>query len=122
MRRSIREGLTSKALVVLGLSLVVLMLLPVTCAHLQTSTGRYAEALATYNDLMDSYRLQYEISDATTQAEFDQKISPVMGEMSKALSTWKKSKDDATKEEAWSDALYQARAALFKYGIIEEVK
>ena len=111
MRRSIR------------ITLVLLMLLPlITCAHLQTSTGRYAEALATYNDLMDSYRLQYEVSDAATQTEFDKEISPVMGEMSKALSTWKKSKDDATKEEAWSDALYQARAALFKYGVIEEVK
>jgi len=98
------------------------MLLPlITCAHLQTSTGRYAEALATYNDLMDSYRLQYEASDAATKAEFDQKITPTMGEMSKALSTWKKSKDDATKEEAWSDALDQAKLLLFKYGIIEEV-
>lgn len=90
------------------------------CAHMKTAEGRYAQALTTFNDLMETYRHHYAMQTEEVQAEWDQEITPIAAKASEALDLWKGTLSDTTKEDAYIALQREFWGLLIKYGMKEE--
>ena len=101
-----------KRLVLIALAIVMVA----ACAT--TAKGRYGQSLASFNDLMDSYRYQYSMQDPVTQANWDAQIAPYLLEASMALDQWELAQNDATKEQAFITLERKALELLIKNGVI----
>lgn len=109
------------------LFLIILVLMGIAllsggCAHMKTAEGRYAEALSTFNDYMDTYRYHYAMQTPEVKAEWDREITPIADKASKALGLWKGTLDDTTKEDAYIALQRQFWDLLIDYGMKKEVQ
>lgn len=83
-----------------------------------TMKGKYAQSLASFNDLMDSYRYQYSLQDEETQLKWDATIAPYLLEASMALDQWELAQNDSTKQAAFLTLERKAIQLLLEHGII----
>ena len=105
---------------------VVLVMIFTGCAYLQGATGKsqYGQTLATYNDMVDSFRYYYNAADDTTKAELNKNVRPALLQLSFALDQWKVSQDDALRADSVIALQRRAISLLLQYGVIKtkEVK
>ena len=95
-------------------ALVIMVMVSFGCAT--TSMKHFhAQQLATFNDFMDSYRFHYERASPERQAEWDEKITPILKELSGALDEWESALNDETKEEAVLSLIRRVNRLLLEY-------
>ena len=96
---------------------VVLLLLLIGCVSIPlTPTGKYYDALATFNDVVESYLWHYQVVDAEKQAVLKQYVDPVIKEASVALDYWGQYKSDTTRMQVYNTVFKRLQILLIKYG------
>lgn len=107
-----------RKVLVFALALVCVFALAVGCAT--TMKGKYAQSLASWNDMMDAYRYQHSLQAPEVQAKWDVEITPFLLEASMALDKWGLAQNDEAKAAAFIALERQAFALLIKYGVKPE--
>ena len=100
----------------LPIALVVMCILG--CATMPlTPTGKYYDALATFNDVVESYIWHYQAVDAEKQEVLKKYVHPTIKEASAALDLWGQSKDSTTRMQAFNAVFKRLQLLLIKYGV-----
>ena len=100
----------------LPLALVVMFI--VGCATVPlTPTGKYYDALATFNDVVESYVWHYNVVDAEKQEILKQYIHPVLFEANTALDLWGESPGSTARMQAYNAVFKRLQLLLIKYGV-----
>lgn len=100
------------------IAVILFLLLFAGCITMPaTPTGKYYDALATFNDLVESYLWHYEVVDAEKQAILKEYLHPVIMEASIALDYWGLAKDDMTRMRAFHAIFKRLQMEFIKYGV-----
>jgi hypothetical protein len=82
-----------------------------------TPTGKYYDALATFNDTVESYLWHYEVMDVEKQALLREYVHPIIHEASIALDYWGQAKDDTTRMQVYNAVFKRFQMLIIKYGV-----
>ncbi len=100
------------------IALILFLLLFAGCVTMPaTPTGKYYDALATFNDTVESYLWHYEVVDAEKQALLREYVNPVIFEAGIALELWGRTKDDTTRMRAYNAVFHRMQMLFLKYGL-----
>ena len=96
---------------------ILLLLLFAGCVTVPTTpTGKYYDALATFNDVVESYLWHFEAVDAEKQTLLKKYVNPVIREASTALDYWGQARGDATRMQVYDTIFRRLQQMMIKYG------
>ncbi len=102
--------------------LVLLVILFTGCATLMpgvVGNAKYADALSTYNDMVDSFKFYYVQADDPTKIELNKTVRPALLQYSYSLDMWKASSNDALREDTVIALQRQAIRLMIDAGILK---
>jgi hypothetical protein len=100
----------------IGLILVLLFLVGCVTTPL-TPVGKYYDALATFNDLVESYEWHYQIVDVEKQAVLKKYVDPAIENASVALDLWGESMDNAARMSVYNTLFKELQLIMIRYGV-----
>ncbi len=103
-------------------SIALLVIVLTSCATLMpgvVGNARYADALSTYNDMVDSFKFYYVQADDPTKIELNKTVRPALLQYSYALDMWKASSNDALREDTVIALQRQAIRLMLDAGILK---
>ena len=102
--------------------IILVLMFILGCATVPlTPTGKYYDALATFNDVVESYIWHYNVVDAEKQAILKQYIHPVIFEASAALDLWGQNPANIANMQTFNVIFKRLQLLLIKYGVGGEV-
>ena len=102
--------------------ILLLVILFTGCATLMpgvVGNAKYADALSTYNDLVDSFKFYYVAADDATKVELNKTVRPALLQYSYALDMWKASQNDVLREDTVIALQRQAIRLMVEQGILK---
>jgi len=82
-----------------------------------TPTGKYYDALATFNDIVESYIWHYNAVDVEKQAALREYVHPVLFEASAALDVWGQNPANVTNMQTFNVVFRRLQLLLIEYGV-----
>ena len=100
------------------LATVLLVIGLIGCAAVPlTHTGKYYDALATFNDLVESYIWHYNQVDVEKQAVLKKYVNPVLFEANTALDIWGQNPASVANMQTYNIVFKKLQLLLIKYGV-----
>lgn len=100
------------------LPVILVMMFILGCATVPLSpTAKYYDALATFNDVVESYIWHYQMVDAEKQAMLKEYIHPVLYEASAALDVWGQNPASMANMQTFNVVFKRLQLLLIKYGV-----